>query len=55
MAQQKDPLEERDILKILDALDDERIQKKIIKILEPKFIEFGTGIDRSGIFKKEEE
>lgn len=28
----RDPLEERDILKILDGLDDYRVQKKILSI-----------------------
>ncbi len=32
MSQTSDPLEERDILKILDALDDPRVIKKILSI-----------------------
>lgn len=32
MSQPKDPIEERDILKFLDCLDDPRVQKKILSI-----------------------
>ena len=33
MSQTRDPLEERDILKVLDALEDERVLNKIKNII----------------------
>lgn len=33
-----DPLEERDIVKFLDALDEPRVQEKLVKLLTEKII-----------------
>lgn len=34
MSQPSDPLEERDVLKILDSLDDPRVIKKLLSIVK---------------------
>lgn len=39
MSQPSDPLEERDILKILDALSDSRVQKKILSITKMEVLQ----------------
>ena len=38
MSQTRDPLEERDILKVLDALEDERVRVKIMNLIQPGLI-----------------
>lgn len=35
----KDPTEERDILKVLDVLDDPRVQKKILSIAKMEVLQ----------------